>query len=107
MALLWQAKPGCPVHLRDTVERFVNDRDSAWRLSPARKEEIFDLFNQCQERLNVFAMIKSFAVTIRDSGDPRNPYKRFRCIHHGDKTRNNRDLKYRVKKDSEGKIFNN
>jgi hypothetical protein len=55
----------------------------------------------------VFIIIEGFAVTIRGSEDPRNPCKRFRCIYYGDETRNNRDFKYRVKKDFESKIISN
>jgi hypothetical protein len=76
MALLWQAKPGCPVHPRDTVERFVNDRDPAWRLPLIRRGEVFDSFDQCQERLNVFVVVEGFAVTVRGAGYPRNPCTR-------------------------------
>jgi hypothetical protein len=64
MVLLWQAKPGCPVHLQNMVEHFVNNRDPAWHLFPTHKDEIFNSFDQYQECLNVFAMIESFAVTV-------------------------------------------
>ena len=31
----WQARPGCPTHLRAVIERFVNNRDPSWhRLHP-------------------------------------------------------------------------
>jgi hypothetical protein len=101
----WQAKPNCPAHLRNVIQRFVNDRDPAWRLPPALKGEVFASFDQCRERLNVFAMVEGFAVVIRGYGDSRNPSKRFQCIHHGKKTRNDGDLEHRVEKDSEGKII--
>jgi hypothetical protein len=105
MALLWQAKPGCPAHLRDVVERFVNTRDPAWRVPPASKGEVFESFEQCQERLNVWAMIEGFAVVVRGRGDPKNPCKRFLCIHHDDKTRNYWKLEEEVEKDSDGYII--
>jgi hypothetical protein len=31
MSVPWQAKPGCPSHLRDVVERFVHDREQRLR----------------------------------------------------------------------------
>jgi hypothetical protein len=86
MALPWQAKPRCPVHLRDVIESFVNDRDLAWRLPPAPKGEVFDSFEQCQERLTVFAMAEGFAIIIRGHGDPRNSCRRFHCIYYDEET---------------------
>ena len=107
MALSWQAKPGCPTHLRDVIEHFVNDRDAVWRLPPAPKGEVFDSFEQCQERLNVFTMIEGFVITIRGHGDPRNSCRRFQCIHHDEETRNHRELEHRTEKDSVEKIISN
>ena len=89
MALPWQAKPSCPAHLRDVIERFVNAQDPAWRLPPAPKGEVFESFEQCQQRLNVWAIVEGFAVVVRGRGDPKNPCMRFLCIHHNNKTRNN------------------
>lgn len=76
MSVLWQAKPGCPVHLRDVIKHFVNERDHAWRLPLTPEGEAFESFEQCQNRLKVFAMVEGFAVTVRGHGDSRNPCKR-------------------------------
>ena len=105
MAVPWQAKSGCPSHLRGVIERFVNERDPAWRLPPASKGEVFDSFEQCQQRLNVWAMVEGFAIVVRGHGISTIPCKRFRCIHHGEETRNDRELEDDVEKDSEGRII--
>lgn len=105
MAAPWQAKPGCPQHLRDALERFVNDRDPTWRHPPARKGEVFDSFDQCQERLNTLAMVESFAITVRGGGNSITPCKRFQCVHHDEETRNHRALEHRVEMDSERKLI--
>jgi MULE transposase domain len=105
MAAPWQAKPGCPQHLRDALERFVIDRDPTWRHPPARKGEVFESFDQCQERMNTFAMVEGFATIVRGSGNSITPCKRFQCIHHDEETCNHRALEHRVEKDSEGKAI--
>ena len=105
MALPWQAKLSCPAHLRDVIERFVNAQDPAWRLPPAPKEEVFKSFKQCQQRLNVWAMVEGFTVVVRGRGDSKNPCMRFLCIHHNDETRNYRELEDDVEKDSDGHII--
>lgn len=102
--MTWQAKPVCPAHLRDVLERFINDRDPAWRVAPAPKGEIFSSFQQCHGRLNVWAMVEVFAVVITAYGQAANPSGRFACIHHHDQTRNDRELEDQVEKDSEDKI---
>lgn len=102
--MAWQAKSGCPAHLRDVIERFVNDRPAEWRIAPAPRGEVFESFEQCQERLNVWAIAEGFAVVIRGHGNTT-ACRRFRCIHHGVETRNDRELEDRVVKDSDKNII--
>lgn len=97
---LWKAKPGCPQHLREALERFVNDQDPAWRSPPLPKGETFDSFEQCRLRLNIWALVDGFAIVA--TGDGANtPMKRSACIHHGNKTRNYRKLEERVEKEQD------
>jgi hypothetical protein len=44
MALPWQAKPKCPVYLREVIKSFVNEKDPIWRLPSAPKGKVFDSF---------------------------------------------------------------
>jgi hypothetical protein len=104
MAATWIVKPACPAHLREVLERFVNGQNAAWRLPPAPKGEVFDSFEQCLARLNVYAIAEGFAVVIRGHGDARNPAQRYQCIHHAEEPRNDDGLELRVERDSEGKI---
>jgi hypothetical protein len=106
MTAPWIASAGCPAHIRPALERWVNGQASLWRQPPS-SDEVFDSFEHCFQRLQLFAVTQGFAIVIRGSGTPQTPAKRFRCIHHSDETQNNRKLVDDVEKDSEGQIISN
>jgi hypothetical protein len=105
MTAPWIAKPACPAYLREVLERFVNGQNAAWRLPPAPKGEVFDSFEQCRARLNVYAMVEGFAVVVRGQGNLVNAAQRFQCIHYHNESRNDGDLELRVERDPKSKII--
>jgi hypothetical protein len=100
----WQAKEGCPAHLRPALESWVNNHDPEWLLAPS-KGEVFDSFKRCFQRIQLFAVSQGFAVVIRGQGSEETPSRRYQCIHHDEETQDWRGLLKKVKKDSEGKII--
>src|ERR1700739_3462788 len=93
----WRAPPGCPEHIRYTVEKVVNSYPSAWRDEPATGE-VFSSIKECQERLVAFSLSQGFDVVIFRSTQ-NSPRITFSCIHHGRKTRNIRKLPPIVERD--------
>jgi hypothetical protein len=99
----WSAKPGCPPHHRAAVERIVNAFPASYLLPPC-SGELFDSLDACNRRLRGYALAEGFDIVRKGGGTKANPSYRFRCIHHGVETRNDRKLEDCVERDSEGKI---
>ena len=100
----WIASAGCPAHIRPALERWVNSHNALWLQSPSTGE-VFESFEHCLHRLQLFAVSQGFAVIIRGSGnDKKTPSRRYVCIHHDNETRNWRELEETVEKDPEDKI---
>lgn len=102
----FQARPGCPVHLRAIVERHVNTLPAAWRQRPV-SGEVFESFKQCFDRLQAWAFQEGFEVVTRGAGNGRTPSRRFNCVHHGVNSRNYHNLEARVERNEEGTITSN
>jgi hypothetical protein len=81
----WQTKEGCPAHLRPALESWVNSHDPEWLLGPS-KGEVFDSFERCFQRIQLFAVSQGFAVVIRGQGSKEMPSRRYQCIHHDEET---------------------
>ena len=93
-----------PAHLHAVLERAITALPPAW-LQPPATGEIFQSKEECKKRLQGFALNQGFAVVAGKSYKEGTPRNEFLCIHHGDKTRNDRGLEEKVEKDSEGKII--
>jgi hypothetical protein len=98
----WSAKPGCPQHHRAVIERMVNALPASYLLPPC-SGELFDSLDACNRRLRGYALAEGFDIVRKGGGTKANPSYRFRCIHHGVETRNDRKLEDHVERDSEGK----
>jgi hypothetical protein len=95
------AHPLCPPHLRREVEDLAESFDPGWLLPP-EAGELFNTPDAAFRRLQGFAFSQGFAVVTRSTEATR---CRFVCIHHSKKTKNIRNLKERVKKDSDNIII--
>jgi hypothetical protein len=100
----WQAKPGCAEHHRAAVEHIVNALHPDW-LQPPQTGELFDGLEHCNRRLRGYALAEGFDIVRKGGGTKTNPSWRFRCLFYGEKTRNDRKLETRVKKDENGAII--
>jgi hypothetical protein len=101
--MAWEARPGCPPHHRAAVERMVNALPPSYLLPPI-SGELFDSLEHCNRRLRGWALAEGFDIVRQGGGTKVAPAYRFKCIFHGDVTRNDRKLEDTVEKDSEGKI---
>ena len=102
----WIASAGCPAHVRPALERWVNSHNVLW-LQPPSKGEVFESFEHCLRRLQLFAVSQGFAVVGRGAGNPILPIRRYQCIHHGNEIRNWRELEETIEKDPDGKLVSN
>ena len=100
----WQAKTGCAEHHRAVVERIVNANPSTWLLHP-QSGELFDSLDHCNRRLRGYALAEGFDIVRKGGGLKSNPSWLFRCIHYGEKTRNDRKLEDRIERDKDGSII--
>jgi hypothetical protein len=85
------------------VERHINVNPSAWILHP-QSGELFDNLDHCNRRLRDYAFAEGFDIIRKGGKSKSNPSWRFRYVHHGEKTRNDRKLEARVERDKEGSI---
>ena len=99
----WQAKPGCAEHHRATVERIANLIPPEWLLPP-RTGDVFDNLEHCNRRMRAWAFTQGFDIVRNGGGTKANPSYRFRCLYHGNTTRNQRKLEDHVERDEEGRI---
>ena len=99
----WKAKPGCADHHRPVVERVVNKFPSAWLLPP-ESGEVFDSLDHCERRMRSFSFAEGFDIVRKGGGTKANPSWRFRCLFHGEETRNDRKLEDKVERDEHGTI---
>ena len=99
--LLWTAHPECPEHVKSDLEARVRSFPPSFLLAPAAGE-VFDNPDVCKERLQEWALSQGFAV-VQKSGSLKSakPRFEFRCIHHGDKTANTRQLEEHVERDED------
>jgi hypothetical protein len=67
--------------------------------------EVFDNVELCRERLQGFAFAQGFAI-VKKSGsmNQKRPRFYFHCIHHGESTRNYRQLEEHVERDEEQEV---
>src|SRR5271163_3046220 len=101
--MAWEARLGCPPHHRAAVERMVNALSPSYLLPPV-SGELFDSLEHCNRRLRGWALAEGFDIVRRGGGTKAAPAYRFKCIFHGNVTRNDRKLEDTVEKDSEGKV---
>jgi hypothetical protein len=73
-------------------------------LLPPRIGEVFDNLDDCQTRLRGFALAEGFDVVKHGGGIKKAPGSRYKYIFHGTDSRNYRNLKDHMERDSEGKI---
>ena len=101
---LWSAHPECPEHVKADLEARVRSFPPSYLLAPIAGE-VFDNLELCKERLQGWALSQGFAI-VRTSGSVKRARQRFefRCIHHGDKTANTRQLEDHVERDEENTI---
>ena len=95
--------PGCPPHLREHLERLVNSFPKDWWASPETGEQ-FPSLAEAERRLTAYALVKGFAFVRAGGGSRKIPGCNFKCIHHGEQTRNFRKLEDHVIRDKEGQI---
>jgi len=100
---LWTAKPTVPANSRVILERAVNALPTQW-LKPPQDGEVFDSINDGEKRLRGFALAEGFDVVRLRGGTAAFPASEFGCIHHGQETRNYRELEDRVERDEDGNI---
>jgi hypothetical protein len=91
--------PSMPAHLRPALDRAITAIPAPWLLAP-KSGEVFKDKAHYMKRLQAVALAQGFAVVTTKSDNQR---VIFRCIHHGEETRNYRELKSRVVKDAAGK----
>jgi hypothetical protein len=99
----WKAKPRCADHHRPVVERTVNKFPSAWLL-PLEPGEVFDSLDYYERRMRSFPLLKGSTLSAKGGGTKANPSWRFRCLLHGEETRNDRKLEDKVERDEHGTI---
>ena len=83
----WRAPPGCPEHVRYTLERAVNAYLVEWLKEPI-SGEVFDSIDECQERLVAYSLSQGFDIIITNSANKPAPRATYYYIHHGEETRN-------------------
>jgi hypothetical protein len=59
--MVWYAKPGCPAHLVDALQKKVNSFPVAWLEAPLTGE-VFDSIDSCRDRLKAFSLAEGFDV---------------------------------------------
>ena len=103
--LPWSAHPECPDHVKSDLEARVRSFPPSFLLAPVAGE-VFDNPDVCKERLQGWALSQGFAI-VQKSGSLKSakPRFEFRCIHHGDKTANTRQLEEHVERDEEDTII--
>jgi len=99
----WRAPPGCPEHVRYTLERAVNAYPAEWLEEPI-SGEVFDSVNECQERLVAYSLSQGFDIIVTNSATKPAPRATYCCTHHGEETRNWRKLSRTVERDEDGSI---
>jgi hypothetical protein len=80
----------------------VNALPASYLLPPCFGE-LFNSLDACNRRLRGYALAEGFNIMRKGGGIKANLSYRFRCIHHGVETRNDRKLKDYVERDLEGK----
>jgi hypothetical protein len=83
----------------------VNALPTSYLLPPC-SGELFDSLDACNRRLRGYALAEGFNIMRKEGGIKANSSYRFRCIHYGVETRNDRKLKDHVKRNLEGKRIN-
>src|SRR5271155_3711956 len=102
----WQPHKDCPAHLVEQIKAYGNSLPTSWRTEPFAGD-VFDSPDHAFGRLQGYAFLNGFAVvkwrsTKADSSDPR---ARYRCIHHGDESKNWRELEQHIERDDAGNIL--
>ena len=101
--MVWHAKPGCPAHRRQIVEKTVRGFPTAWLVNPV-SGEVFDSMLECERRLRGFSFAEGFDIVRKGGTSKRTPGQRWKCIHWGEATENNRGLEEHVERNKEGEI---
>jgi hypothetical protein len=103
-AQLWNAHPECPEHIKADLEAHAQSFPPSYLLAPVAGE-VFDNLELCRERLQGWTLLQGFAI-VRTSGSEKRAKKHFefRCIHHGNKTANTRQLEDHVERDEDNVI---
>ena len=92
----WRPHPELPDSIRNPLVEAVGRLPLSWLLPP-RHGETFDTYQEGQERVLGHSLAAGFqSVGGQGSTTVR---KNIWCIHHGDKTQNNRKLSERVERD--------
>jgi hypothetical protein len=100
---LWQAHPLCPPEARNRLETIIQALPEAY-LSPPQAGEEFESAESCIRRLQGYALSKGFAVVkVSGSTDLKRVRIQYRCVYHGNKTKNNRRLKRHIQYNPESK----
>jgi hypothetical protein len=102
--LPWRPHFLCPHHIIPFLEAAIADTPAKWLIEP-QADEVFESADDCQRRLQGFALSVGFAV-VRVSGSMKQqrPRFQFKCIHHGVETANKRGLEEHVERDTDGNI---
>ena len=100
---VWRAPSGCSQHLRGPLESLVNAFPISWRQIPVTAE-VFGSLPEAERRLRAFALLTGFDIVRSGGGNAKVPASLFKCVHHGEKTRNFRGLEDHVAVDKEGEI---
>jgi hypothetical protein len=98
----WSPHPDLTDGIRDRLVNAVDKLPRKWLLPP-QNGEVFDTYLEGQQRVFGHSLAAGFqSVGGQGSHATR---KNIWCIHHGDKTRNDRGLSHTVEKDKAGKII--
>ena len=92
----WRPHPELPDGIRNPLIDAVGCLPRKW-LMPPKNGEVFDTFLAGQERVLGYSLAAGFQI-VGGQGSTK-VRKNIWCIHHGERTRNNRKLSERVEKD--------
>ena len=99
----WSVHLDCPEHLRDILEKVVNEYSPEWLQQPATGE-VFSSMDEAHSRLVAFSLSQGFNVVCPHSTQKPQPVSTFSYFHHGTETKNWRKLPERVEKDEKGNV---
>jgi hypothetical protein len=103
-AFVLRAHPLTPPYLIQRIQTYAKSLPIAWHETPF-VGELFESSDHCYSRLQAYAFLQGFVVVKFKGGAKKgDPRARYKCIHHGEETKNWRQLEDLVEKDKDGNI---